>query len=43
MFEFVRVQLVLGRLTLEQAKAFVGRFITEEEYEALKQDKEDLQ
>ena len=40
MFEFIKVQLALGCLTLEQVKAFVGKFITEEEYETLKQDME---
>lgn len=35
MFEFIKVQLTLGCLTLEQAKGFVGKFITEEEYQKL--------
>lgn len=42
MFEFIKLQVALGNLTLEQAKAFVGKFITEAEYEILKQHKEDL-
>ena len=32
MFEFIKMQLLLGRLTHEQAKTFIGSFITEEEY-----------
>ena len=35
MFEFVKMQLALGRLTLEQAKAFVGTWLTQEEYDAM--------
>lgn len=38
MFEFIKVQLALGRLTLEQAKTFVGTFITEEEYQKLESE-----
>lgn len=38
MFEFVKVQLALGCLTLEQAKAFIGKFITEEEYQQLESE-----
>lgn len=38
MFEFIKMQLLLGRLTLEQAKAFVGKFITEEEYQELEKE-----
>ena len=32
MFEFLRQQAVLGTLSLDGLKAFVGSFITEEEY-----------
>lgn len=38
MFEFIKVQLALGCLTLEQAKAFIGTFITEEEYQKLEKE-----
>lgn len=37
MFEFVKMQLALGRLSLEQAKAFVGTWLTQEEYEKLEE------
>ena len=31
MFEFIRIQYVLGNLTAEQVQAFVPRWITEEQ------------
>ena len=31
MFEFIRIQYELGRLTAEQVKAYVPRWITEDE------------
>lgn len=38
MFEFVKIQIALGNLTLEQAKIFVGKFITDEEYKILEKE-----
>lgn len=32
MFEFLRQQAVLGALSLDELKGFIGSFITEEEY-----------
>nr|DAD96985.1 MAG TPA: hypothetical protein [Myoviridae sp. ctr0w28] len=31
MFEFIRIQYVLGNLTAEQVQAFVPRWITEQQ------------
>lgn len=35
MFEFIRIQYVLGNLTAEQVQAFVPRWITEEQAEKI--------
>ena len=38
MFEFLRQQAVLGTLSLDELKGFVGSFITEEEYQQLESE-----
>lgn len=38
MFEFIKMQLLLGRLTLEQLKTLVGVYLTQAEYDKLSQE-----
>ena len=35
MFEFIRIQYVLGKITAEQVQAFIPRWITEEQAEEI--------
>lgn len=38
MFDFIKMQLIMNRLTLEQVKLFVGVWLTTEEYNELLQE-----
>ena len=38
MFDFIKMQLIMNRLTLEQVKLFVGAWLTAEEYNELLQE-----
>lgn len=31
MYEFIRIQYIMGKLTAEQVRGFVGRYITTEQ------------